>query len=427
MTIKEEFLAYVWRYQRFASLPLLTTSGQALYILKVGNPNTHAGADFEEASIALDNLTWVGSVEIHTKSSHWDLHKHQSDEAYNQVILHVVWENDKPIVRKDGTPIPTLEVKSCIENGFVKRFDEIIKSPQTIKCASQFLPVNAIVKRSMIERAFFQRLDRKAAQFTSFLDAKEMDFEELAYKVLAQSMGFKINSEAMAVLAESLPFSILRKHRGDVFRIEALLFGMAGFLEEPKDEYAQDLQKEFLYLTSKYKLSPRILSLSQWKFLRTRSSNFPSVRIAQLAAVLTNVSSIFDAFVLDFDSKNLRNIFQNSASEYWTTHYDFGKKSDKNYSKIGKDSVDILLINTGAILLYIYGQKTDNSVYHDRAIELVESIKSESNHITQAWKDLGLKIESALDSQALIEQYNENCENNQCLKCPVGFDLLKRN
>jgi Protein of unknown function (DUF2851) len=426
MTVREEFMAYVWRYQRLKGGEYHTVDGQLLKIIKTGVINVNAGPDFDQGRIVLDNIEWVGSVELHVKASDWNLHKHPIDYAYDKVILHVVWENDKEIFRPDGSKIPTFELKNNIEEDFVKRFDAIIKSNSEIKCENQLAKVSDLAKSSMLEKALAHRLESKASAFLPILKYLKNDFEEFSYRVFCRHMGFKLNSEAFYKLAENLPFSIIRKHKSDLKKLEALLFGQAGFLQNPQDDYASELKVEYDFLKQKYKLENGLMSRSEWQFLRTRPGNFPTVRLAQLAAILHTVSGVFDVFVLNLDVKNIANILRTPPSDYWKEHYDFGKKAANKMSGMGKSSAEVLLLNCASVLLNIYSQETDNPSFFQKAIKLLEELKPEFNVITGKWQSLGIKAHDAFESQALIEQYNGFCSKNRCLACPIGHELLKK-
>ena len=426
MTVREEFMSYVWRYQRLKGGQYHTSDGQILKIIRTGVVNVNAGPDFDQARVIIKDIEWVGSVELHVKASDWNLHKHPVDYAYDKVILHVVWENDLEIKRPDGSTIPTFELKNYIEADFVKRFDEIIKSGTEIKCQAHLAEVSDIAKSSMLEKALAHRLEGKAAVFLPVLKELKNDFEEFSFRIFCRFMGFKLNAEAFQKLAENLPFSVIRKHKDNLTQLEALIFGQAGFLENPQDAYAKSLKQEYDFLKQKYNLQNGVMSRSHWQFLRTRPGNFPTVRLAQLASILHAISGVFDAFVLHLDVKNIENILRVKPSEYWQEHYDFGKKSASKMQGMGKSSADVLLLNCATLLLNIYSSETDSPAYFQKAIKLLEELKPEINVITGKWQSLGIRARDAFESQALIEQYNGFCALNRCLACPVGHEILKR-
>lgn len=425
MTLREEFLHHVWLYQKFDNTALLDKEGNIVQVIKTGTLNKNAGPDFENARIIIEGIEWAGSVEVHIKSSDWNKHNHQSDFAYEKVILHVVWENDLNIKRKDGSLVPTIELKNSIDKEFLRKFKSLIDSDKDILCKAQFAEIDDITKYNMLEKALANRLEQKAQLLYVDLENVNNDFEELAYRAFMRNMGFKLNSDIFYRLSQNLPFKILQKHRHDVFQLEALLFGQAGFLKENSSEYGLKLLKEYDFLAQKYDLNQAYISKSEWKFLRTRPGNFPTVRLAQVASILNNTNGLFDLFVLNLDAENISKTLRNAPSAYWQAHYDFDKPYSSFVTGMGKSSADLIILNTAVVLLSLYSQKTDNYLYFENAISLLENIKPEVNNITKKWENLGLSPKNAFDSQALIQQYNHMCLAKKCISCAVGVAITR--
>jgi hypothetical protein len=422
----EDFIHYTWQYQQFDKANLHTTDGQVLSIIKPGFRNSHSGPDFENARIIIGQIEWAGKVEIHLKSSDWNKHRHQLDAAYENVVLHVVWEHDGEVFRSDGSVIPTLEIKDLVFKDTLQKYENLLKNSSDIPCEYHLKDISNLAKISMIEKALAHRLNQKSESLKEILDATNSDFEELAYRVFARNMGFKLNSDAFLRLAEVLPLKYTQKHRGNLMQIESLLFGQAGFLDEIKDEYSESLCKEYDFLAQKYDLKKLKMQRSEWRFLRTRLGNFPTVRISQLAAILNQSQGLFSLFLEDANKQNIEKSLQVMPSAYWREHYDFDKKSQFSLHGIGKSSVENLLINTSVQLLAFYSEKTDNSTYFEKAIKILEEIKPEQNFITKIWQNLGFSCASAFDSQALIEQYNNFCTQKKCTQCAIGVEILKK-
>ncbi|HLO46664.1 MAG TPA: DUF2851 family protein [Leadbetterella sp.] len=422
----EDFIHYTWQYQQFDKANLLTTDGQVLSIIKPGFRNSHSGPDFENARIIIGQIEWAGKVEIHLKSSDWNKHRHQLDAAYENVVLHVVWEHDGEVFRSDGSVIPTLKIKDLVFKDTLQKYENLLKNSSDIPCEYHLKDISNLAKISMIEKALAHRLNQKSESLKEILDATNSDFEELAYRVFARNMGFKLNSDAFLRLTEVLPLKFIQKHRGNLMQIESLLFGQAGFLDEIKDEFSESLCKEYDFLAQKYDLKKLKMQRSEWRFLRTRLGNFPTVRISQLAAILNQSQGLFSLFLEDANKQNIEKSLQVMPSAYWREHYDFDKKSQFSLHGIGKSSVENLLINTSVQLLAFYSEKTDNYSYFEKAIKILEEIKPEQNFITKIWQNLGFSCASAFDSQALIEQYNNFCSQKKCTQCAIGVEILKK-
>ncbi len=421
----EDFLQYVWQFQQFDKSNLLSKENHNLSILKVGQKNFDAGPDFSNARIMFDGVEWAGQVEIHCNSSEWINHKHQSDLSYDNVILHVVWNHNEVIRRVNGSIVPTLELKNIVFENTLNNYRNLVLNKKDIPCDTFFKEFSEISKLSMLDKALANRLERKANEINAILIKNKQDWEETSYQILARNFGFKLNSEVFLRLAEVLPLKIIKKHQGNLFQIEALCFGQAGFLNDSVDDYSKKLEAEYNYLANKYGLQSLSISKHQWKYLRTRPSNFPSIRLHQFASIINNSRSFFLDFVLNAQKENIIKLLQILPSKYWQTHYDFDKKSKVLLKGIGISSIENVIINTTVSLLAAYSFSTGLPEYFERAIEILGKLKPEKNTITEKWENLGLKIKSSFDSQAVIEQYNEFCTKKRCMECSLGSSILK--
>lgn len=423
--MQERLLQFIWQFQYFNKKDLTTVQDEIVNIIHPGYLNTHAGPDFLNGKIEIGGILWSGNVEIHLKSSDWEAHHHHLDDAYENVTLHVVWEHDKEIFRRDGSVIPAIELKHRTLPSLLRKFNELINNPDQLPCGVRLKGVNDIAILSMVERALMQRLENKTAWIHQILTTENGDWEEITYQALARNMGFKVNAESFIQLAKSLPYKIIAKHVDQPYQIEALLFGQAGFLENPIDEYAILLKKEYKFLSHKYGLSEHKMSRFQWKYLRMRPGNFPTIRIAQLAALLYRHQNLFSLFRDFFDKQQLEKKLAVVQSDYWQKHYDFGKPAKRTHNGISKNGVENIMINTGAALLVAYGKSIDQPEYIDKGISLLSEIPAEENHIITMWKGLGIKVKSAFDSQGLIELYNGFCSKKRCINCNIGMQLLQ--
>ncbi|MBX2965644.1 MAG: DUF2851 family protein [Cyclobacteriaceae bacterium] len=421
----ESFLHYLWQFQYFDKKELQTDSGEPVQVLHPGIRNTHAGPDFSDAKIRIGSIEWRGSVEIHIAASGWTDHRHDNDAAYEKVVLHVVWENDKPIVRSDGSSMSTLELKNRVDPLLWNKFKKLLTCPDSIPCASSWGRVNDIVKLSMLDKTLAQRLEAKAGVVLSMLEKNRSDWEETAYQLLGKNFGFKVNADSFLRLTETIPFNIIRKHINNTIQVEALLFGQAGFLDKTNvDEYSGLLMREYALLGKKYNLESKQLHQSQWRFLRLRPANFPGVRLAQFAALLIKNGSIFSSIIETVSYDELYARFAVTQSAYWQTHYRFGKQAEQVPS-IGKNSIQNLIINTAIPLLVAYGIRQDDQRYMERALDWLQHLPAEKNTITRQWSELGYNVKTAFDSQALIELYNNFCLKRRCLDCTIGTSLIK--
>lgn len=420
----EQFLHYIWKYQKFEPGKLTLSCGKQMRVFYPGNHNQDSGPDFEEARVKIDNIEWAGQVEIHINSSDWFHHKHQNETAYDNVILHVVWNYDKE-VKINNEPLPTLELKKIISPFLVKKYKAHIHSPDEILCKSQFQAVSSLVRQSMLDRVLIERLEEKAERILQILKNKKNNWEETSYLALAGNFGFSTNKAAFERVAELLPFSSLKKVLQNQVQTEALLFGQAGFLETESDKYQQDLKSEFLYLRKKFQL-PEGMVTAQWKFGKLRPPNFPTVRLAQLASLLSHHPQLFSILTETENINELKSDLQSPMSSYWQEHYDFGKARRRPSKAIGQKSFENILINTVAPLLAAYSRYISDQKYMDRALELLESIPPESNRITKKWDSPETTPKTAFDSQALIQLFKCYCQKRKCLQCNIGVEILNK-
>ncbi|MFN8285868.1 MAG: DUF2851 family protein [Chitinophagales bacterium] len=420
----ENLLHFVWKFRLFAANNLTTTTGESVEVIHPGMHNRDAGADFSNAKVRINNVLWAGNVELHLKSSDWFAHKHHIDSAYDNIVLHVVYENDKQLAkRKNGEAIPVLELKDRINPNTVSRFDELSRRKTSIACRSFIAEVNSSVLNNHLERMLVERLEQKVNHIMDLLKESGNDWEQVMFVLLARYMGAGINKEPFELLAKSLPVKVWAKHSADLLQLEALLLGQAGFLAADfVDGYPKTLKKEYNYLRRLHNLSP--LPAHLFKFLRLRPSNFPSLRLAQLASLLHKDVKLFSQVVEAKNGKAIRAIFSGEPSIYWKTHYQFDKKSVNVKSAIGDSAKDILLINAVAPLLFAYGRYKGEEKYADKAMSLLEDCRAEVNSIVKGWNALGIKADSAYQTQALIQLKTGHCDRFNCLQCAVGHKIL---
>lgn len=412
--------------QYFNKRELLTTDGERIEIFNPGILNTDAGPDFLNARVKIGPIAWVGSVEIHLHSSGWVDHHHDQDRSYDNVILHVVWQHDKVIARNDKTPLPTLELRNRVDEALINTYRRLINSSFSIPCQRSLQGVDHLTKLSMLEKALMQRLERKAEEVQTLYKQNRNNWEETFYQLLARNFGFKINAEPFFQLARLLPLKLLLKQADKQEQVEAMLFGQAGFLDASKgDDYYLKLRREHRLLAQKYSLQQNKMSKAQWRFLRLRPANFPSLRLAQLGSILHHRQNIFSAVLECEDVKSLIQLFTVPPSSYWLSHYQFTKKAKSAEHELGRSSIENIIINTVVPVWAAYGKLSDEQSYVDRAVQVLQQLPEEENKITRSWKNIGMTTQTAFDSQALIELYNSFCQQKSCLNCAIGASLMR--
>ncbi|MDR3652041.1 MAG: DUF2851 family protein [Paludibacter sp.] len=419
--MKESILHYVWQNKLFTSYDLETMDGEQVEVIDVGRINTDAGPDFFNAKIKIGGTLWAGNVEIHTHSSDWKKHNHHSDKAYDSTILHVVAIVDEDIYRIDGTKIPQLELKFSTK--IETNYDQLLSQQKWIACADKIGLVPLIFIQSWKCALLTERLEQKMKAIENLLNENKQHWEEAFYITLARNFGFGTNSQAFESLAKSLPVSILGKHKDQLLQLEALLFGQAGLLSlENHDEYSAQLKKEYDFLSSKYNLIP--IDKTQWKLLRLRPDNFPHIRIAQFASLIHTSSKLFSKIVDNPNLDYLRALFVCELTGYWNTRYQFAHESSLHIKRLGNQSINGILINTVVPFLFSFAHKKKNDELKDKALQILEQVPAEHNAIVSGWRNMELKVESAYDSQALLQLKKQYCDEKKCLRCRIGHKVL---
>lgn len=423
--MNEDFLHYIWKFGLFDKSNLQTTAGQSIEIIKQGEHNKDSGPDFFNGKIKIDGTVWAGNVEIHINSSDWVKHNHQHDEAYNNVILHVVLNHDAEVYQLPNEAIPTIELKFRILTNVKQNYEKLNSSTKTIPCANSLKDVKEISISNWLQRMAIERLESKTIFVKQLFEETNHDWQETFYRLLASNFGFKTNSEPFLLLAKKIPLNTIFKHKNDLFQLESLLFGVAGLLDQTfEEEYPRKLQNEFEFLRKKYQLFS--IKSESWKYMRMRPLNFPTLRIAQFAMLLHNSSHLFSKVLEENELTNINNMFKHKCSEYWDTHYSFSSQSELQKKQIGESAIELLLINSVAPLLFFYGKLKGEQKYIDRAIEFLTQLKPETNKTVNQFTSNLLMVQNACDTQGLIHLEKEYCRKFKCLNCAIGNEILKK-
>lgn len=426
LIMNESVLHYVWQHKLFVRNDLLTTDGYPVEVIDPGKLNNHAGPDFFNAKIRIDGTLWVGNVEMHLRSSDWYRHNHQHDSAYRNVILHVVMEADARIILDTGYGLPQMELK--FPEYIVQNYEELQQADVWISCERKIATVARLFLNEWKDSLLAERLELRVAEIKQMLKQYACDWEQVFFIQLCRGFGFSLNSSAFLSLAKSMSWNVVRKVRHDRFRLEALLLGQAGWLDcsaPDVDDYIARLRTEYAFLREKFGLKE--MPAGQWKMLRLRPDNFPSVRIVQIAGLLTENEHLFPAFLETPELDAITDIFaKTKVSDYWKTHYVPGNESVEKIKNLGYAAIHGLIINVVVPLLFCYGDFRNDQDLKDAAVTMLVKLPAENNKITRNWKRLGAELDSALDSQAYIQLYKCYCEEKKCLRCRIGHQVLTK-
>lgn len=422
--MREELISYIWRHKLWQNQPLATTKGEPVEIISTGMPNNGSGPDFFNAKVKVGETLWAGNVEFHVRASDWNRHHHETDAAYNSVILHVVADSDQEVKNLKGDVVTQLQLPISAE--LAELAEQLQQSDQPIACGHYWDDRLKNSLQFMMDGLLIERLEHKVVAIEETLAQNQNNWEDTFYQVLAKSFGMKTNDLPFALLAKSLPQNILAKHKDQLFQIEALLMGQAGLLSglELTDGYTDRLIAEYGYLSQKYGLKPMEKQL--WKMGRLRPVNSPYVRLSEFAVLIFNSEHLFSKVLETKDMKVMHQLFTFGTTEYWQTHYYPAQCSKMANKTIGESLRNSILINCVAPMLFAYAKQMGKEQLQDRVIDLLESIPAEKNSVIDAWHKYGVEAHNAFDTQALLEQKKNYCDKRECLRCKIGYQIFIR-
>lgn len=421
--VQEEFLHFIWKKRLFDPHHLRTTCGKLVEILRTGEPNMHAGPDFFNARIKIGGIVWAGNVEIHVRGSDWNRHGHQLDPAFNNVILHVVGEHDCDVTNYLQRRIPVLVLR--YPPGLESRYRLLKISDRWLPCAQFIKHIPSPQLHQWLGRLQKERVAGKTGRILKIYHQNGQDWQETFYRTLASGYGLPINSLPFELAASSIPMELLMELRDSLIDLEAILYGQSGFPGSTGHEgpYLTTLREKHRALANCF--SGEAVPGHLWKFLRLRPASFPTVRISQFASLVHRYFPMLDVVRSCQSMTDLEQILRTDASEYWNTHYLFGKSSPGSVKYLGHQASRTLIINTIVPFLTIYGKLQRRKNIMEFATEIAEGMKAESNEIIRKWRNYGYNPSNAAESQALIQLHNIYCRQRRCLECEIGALFLE--
>lgn len=424
--MQEDFLHYIWKFKKFDFGNAKTAEGWPVTIVHGGVANFNSGPDFFNATLKIGDQTWAGNVEIHIKSSDWYAHGHEQDLNYDNVILHVVWQDDIQIFRKDNSHIPTLELKDLVAGDTIQSYRNLLMAPNRrwINCENEFHTFDTFELDNWLERLFLEKLQDKSKMIKELLKASGNNWEVVLFQLLSKNFGLKVNGSAFLSMAQSIDFKVIQKTKNSLQTMEALFLGQSGLLENKmEDVYFNELKKEYIFLKRKYSLNNSFVERP--KFFRLRPDNFPNIRLSQLAFLYSKSPQLFTKIIKADKRADLFKVLKVETSKYWRSHYNFGKPHSSRIKNITDSFLDLLIINTVVPIKFYYSQNTGTGET-EGIIDLINEIKAEKNTVIDKFNSLRPGTgNTALQSQGLLHMKNEYCAKNACLKCNMGSKLLK--
>lgn len=423
----EKLLHYVWKHRLLPLKALNTTDGEPLEVVDAGLANPHAGPDFFNAKVRIGGTLWAGNVEIHLRASDWQRHGHDTDEVYESVVLHVAHVIDSLVHTASGKRLPQLQLD--LPAGLADRYAQLSRTEDYPRCHAVLPGVEPFKVHAWMDTLLCERMEERAAQVMRRLQDSAGNWERVLFLTLARNFGFGLNGDAFEAWARRIPLERIGKHRDDLFQIEALFLGQAGLLEKAQSigDYAHRLAREHTYQQRLFGL-PEPMSSAQWKYLRLRPQSFPHIRLAQLAQLYhrggTGLAALREAAMSETPVERLHALLATEASPAWSAGPPLEGKRPAGLA-LSRTTRQLLMINTVVPVLFAHATAQRNEAQRERAIDLLRLLPAEDNRILRQWRDCGVAVDTAADSQALIQLKHAYCDRADCLRCRLGYEYLK--
>ena len=394
--MKEDFLQTIWQMQLF-SLPAITSEGAEITVIKPGFRNREDGPDFRQARLRMDGMEWNGAVEVHVRAREWMQHGHQHDAAYDGVILHVVWEEDQPIFRRDGSRIPALELKNRIPLKLLLNHRQLLAKEEKLACSGLLLEVPDILKSSMLETALAERMERRGKEVLQRHATAGFDWHRTAAQMLARCLGMPGNEDPMEALVINIPANWLQGRLPESKELEEVFLYLAG-LKDGKSQVNSHLLQ--ILRAQGEKVSFPI----PWQKSGRRPAAFPRERIRLLASCLS--------FLPDW-------IRQEPEG-------DFGAFISSRGVLMGMEMRRHLKLNF-EIPLRVASIMREQSLNNipDFSDQLHE-YPAENHQVSRLLEKAGMPMETAAHSQGGKELLDRYCREKRCMECRIGLSVLDR-
>lgn len=420
--MKEYFLHRLWQWGHYDTLRLTTTDNLPITVIHPGQYHQKQGPDFFNALLEIDGQKWAGTVEIHLKSSDWYLHHHETDGHYDNVILHVVWEHDMDVFRSDSQKIPVLELKHFVAEDTLHRYRKLMEPKSWIYCEEYLDSMDELTQRQWLDELFVERLKLKSEEVYSVLSHSGNDWEAVLFYTLAKSFGLQHNGEQFQKMVTAVTHQVFQKESEDLMHLEALLLGMAVLLSaEFQESYPKQLKAQWQFLQAKYQISDE--TTTPVTFYQVRPDNFPTIRLAQLAALYHNQFPLFQKILLTNDINELRSLFRVKTSAYWDTHYNFDKPTAPKSKGLTDSFIQLLIINAVVPVKFAY-LRWQGIEDESKLMNWMEQLNPEENKIVSFFRNYKVNATNALDSQALIHLKKNYCDQKRCLDCRFGKKIM---
>ncbi|HKK45948.1 MAG TPA: DUF2851 family protein [Balneolaceae bacterium] len=379
----ESLLHWVWKNRHVNYQDLQTTVGQEIIVHNPGTLNKSDGPDFSNAEITIGNLRWYGDIEIHWRLSDWTAHKHQEDVNFENVILHVVFEETEcEIERRDGSTIPTLCLSACISaslHSFIKQY----QSRPQLPCAGHLSFISEEAFQQQLEKAHKEYFEQKVNDLLAFYDSNlppSMAWQKMLVIALFDGLGISHNRSPMQKLAKELFTKTANVQSADELREKAIT--ISGISSNKKS-----------------------VTTFHWKRKGCRPGNHPLPRIKQGADILWYVHRLpFKQWM----NENPRTLWSNMRNSI-----------DVNPS-LGKERAEILFGTVFLPALYSLGDLFYSKQLTNTSWELWQTHQAHlPDSLLQILHDTSLPASIYAQKLGTIYQLRTYCYPRKCQYCEV--------
>lgn len=380
-----------------------------------------------------------GNIEAHVRSSQWYSHRHHRNPRYNNVILHVTYNQDtnKPTVLHNGQIIPTITLEALLAKQLVNSIPGVKAPVQgTFKCPHLGRYRENKQLSNILAIAGIERFHVKANSFLQALLLQEPG--QVLFTGICRSLGYSQNSQAFATLANKLPLSFLKHFEGQTMQ-QALLLGSAGLLPSQRFRQTPVLahHRGIKELEQNWKASGLRDSMNktEWCFFRVRPVNFPTRRIAAMSYLLhryrqsgltTGILSLFSRAPGAINYGQLIHSLALPAHGYWANHCDFTIPIGKTPALIGDDKAAEILVNTVLPFAHALSHTVCDLERKLNLEALYRSLPGSTDNelIRYMKKQLCIpdKRLSACHQQGLLQIFKSHCRYRDCAHCPVSLN-----
>ncbi len=405
------------------------TAGEKIEVVQFGTWNRAAGPDFSDASIRIDDGKPIGgSIEFDLADQNWEAHGHATNPAFDETVLHVFVEaGARQFFSRTSAHrnVPQVRVDPA---GLSSALISPLPLARAGRCSAPLRNLPEENVRSILAAAAQFRLGRKARRIGRLAELHGLD--EALYQELAAALGYKQNKLPFTLLAQRLPLKLLRATPHD---IEAILFGVAGFLDAPDlGKFAPGTRTYLRGLWEKWwprrsELERLILPVRTWRLSGTRPLNHPQRRLAALAGLIAGWPALRRSLG-QAELPALRAFFLERTHPYWNFHYTLrSEAAPAEMALIGETRIAEILGN----VIFPLREAREGKVWpaYEKLPARLTNRRLETGAARLFGDDPRRKqfLRTVAQQQGLLQIYEDFClqDDSDCAQCPFPEQMQK--